>query len=152
VNRFFEYVAKVKYLRITQTDQNCVHKEIKSRLNSGNLGTVQFRVFFSSRLLSSNVKVKIYKIIILPVVLYGCETWSLTLREEHRLRLFENRVQSRIFECKRNEITGKWRKLHSGELHSLYLSANIIRQFRPRRRGGWGMWYAWERRGNCTRL
>jgi hypothetical protein len=60
-------------------------------------------------LLSGNVKVKIYKTIILPVVLYGCETWSLTLREEHRLRVFENRVLRRIFGPKRDEVTGEWR-------------------------------------------
>jgi hypothetical protein len=65
-------------------------------------------------------KVKIYKTIILPAVLYGCETWSLTLGEEHRLRVFENRVLRRIFGPKRDEVMGEWRKLHSGELHNLY--------------------------------
>jgi hypothetical protein len=79
----------------------------------------------SSRLLYRNVKVKIYKTIILPV-LYGCETWSLTLREEHRLRVFENRVMRRIFGPKRDEVTGEWRKLHSEELHNLYSSPDII--------------------------
>jgi hypothetical protein len=86
----------------------------------------------SSRLLSSNVKVKIYKTIILPVVLYGCETWSLTLREENRLRVFENRVLRRIFGPKRDEVTGEWRKLHNEELHILYSSPNIIRQIKSR--------------------
>jgi hypothetical protein len=76
----------------------------------------------SSRLLSRNVKVKIYKTIILAVVLYGCETWTLTLREEHRLRVFENRVLRRIFGLKRDEVTGEWRKLHNEELHNLYSS------------------------------
>jgi hypothetical protein len=76
----------------------------------------------SSRLLSRNVKVKIYKTIILPVVLYGCESWSLTLREEHRLRVFENRVLRRIFGPKRDAVTGEWRKLHNEELHILYSS------------------------------
>jgi hypothetical protein len=61
----------------------------------------------SSRLLSKNLKIRIYKMIILPVVLYGCETWSLTLREEHRLRVFENRVLRRIFGPKRYEVTGE---------------------------------------------
>jgi hypothetical protein len=81
-----------------------------------------------TRLLSTNVKVKIYKIIILPVVLYGCETWSLMLREEHRLWVFDNRVLRRTFGPKRDEVTGEWRKLHNEELHNLYLSPDIIRQ------------------------
>jgi hypothetical protein len=86
----------------------------------------------SSRLLSRNVKVKIYKTIILPIVLYGCETWSLTLREEHRLRMFENRVLRRIFGPKRDKVTGEWRKLHNEELHNLYSSPDIIRQVKSR--------------------
>jgi hypothetical protein len=86
----------------------------------------------SSRLLSRNVKVKIYKTIILPVVLYGCETWSLTIREEHRLRLFENRVLRRIFGPKRDEVTGERRKLHNEELHNLYSSPDTIRQVKAR--------------------
>jgi hypothetical protein len=87
----------------------------------------------SSRLLSRNVTVKIYKTIILPVVLYGCETSSLTLREKHRLRVFENRVLRRIFGPKRDEVTGERRKLHSEELHILYSSPSIIRQIKSRR-------------------
>jgi hypothetical protein len=87
----------------------------------------------SSRLLSRNVKVKIYKTIILPVVLYGCETWSLMLREEHKLRVFENRVLRRIFGPKRDEVTGEWRKLHSEELRNCYSSPDIIRQVKSRR-------------------
>jgi hypothetical protein len=70
-------------------------------------------------LLSKNIKIKIYKTIILPVVLYGCETWSLTLREEQRLRVFENRVLRRISGPMRDEVTGDWRKLHNGEVHNL---------------------------------
>jgi hypothetical protein len=87
----------------------------------------------SSCLLSRNVKVKIYKTIILPVVLYGCETRSLTLREEHRLRVFENRVLRRIFGPKWDEVTGEWRKMHNEELHNLYSSPDIIRQVKSRR-------------------
>jgi hypothetical protein len=87
----------------------------------------------SSRLLSRNVKVKIYKITILTVVLYGCETWSITLREEHRLRVFENRVLRTIFGPKRDEVTGEWRKLHNEELHNLYSSPDIIRQIKSKR-------------------
>jgi hypothetical protein len=86
----------------------------------------------SSRLLSGDVKVKIYKTIILPVVLYGCETWSLTLREEHGLRVFENRVLRSIFGPKRDEVTGEWRKLHNEELHNLYSPPDIIRQVKSR--------------------
>jgi hypothetical protein len=67
------------------------------------------------------------------VVLYGCETWSLTLREEHRLRVFENRVLRRIFGPKRDEVTGGWRKLHTEELHNLYSSPSIIRMIMSRR-------------------
>jgi hypothetical protein len=80
-----------------------------------------------------NLKVKIYKTIILPLVLYGCETWPLTLREEHSLRLFENRVLRRIFGLMRDEVTGEWRKLHNGELHNLCSSPDIIRQIKSRR-------------------
>jgi hypothetical protein len=84
----------------------------------------------SSRLLSRNVQVKIYKTTILPVVLYGCETWSLTLREEHRLKVFENRVLKRISGPKRDEVMGEWRKLHNEELRNLYSSPDIIRQIK----------------------
>jgi hypothetical protein len=83
--------------------------------------------------LSRNLKVKIYKTIILPVVLYGCETWSVTLREEQGLRVFGNRVLRGIFGPKRDEVTGEWRKLHSGELHNLYSSPDFIRQMKSRR-------------------
>jgi hypothetical protein len=76
----------------------------------------------------SVLKIKIYRTIILPVVLYGCETWSLTLREERRLRVL--RV---IFGTKRDEVTGKWRKLHIEELHDLYSSPNIVRVMKSRR-------------------
>jgi hypothetical protein len=76
------------------------------------------------------VKVKIYKTIILPVALYGCETWSLTLREGHRLNLFGNRVARRIFGPKGVEVTGEWRKLHSEELHNLNSSPDIIRHIK----------------------
>jgi hypothetical protein len=86
----------------------------------------------SSSLLSKNVKIKIYRTIILPVVLYGCETWSFTLREECRLRVFENRVLRRIFGPKRNEVTGEWRRLHNN-ICALYASPNIIRVNKSRR-------------------
>jgi hypothetical protein len=78
------------------------------------------------------VKARIYKTIISPVVLYGCETWSPTVREEHKLRMFENRVL-RIFGPKRDGVTGGWRKLHNEELHNLYSSPSIIRIIKSRR-------------------
>jgi hypothetical protein len=78
---------------------------------------------------------KIHKTIILPVVLYVCETWSVTLREECRMRVFENRVLRRIFGPKRDEVTGKWRRLHIEELYALYSSPNIIRVIESRRKG-----------------
>ena len=88
----------------------------------------------SSRLLSKNLKIKIYRSIILPVVLYGCETWSLTLREERRLRVFENRVLRRVFGPKRDEVTGEWRMLRNEELNDLYSLPNIVRVVKSRRR------------------
>ena len=78
-------------------------------------------------------KIKIYRTIIMPVVLYGCETWSLTLREERRLRVFENRVLRRVFGPKRDEVTGEWRKLHNEELSDLYPLPNIVRVVKSRR-------------------
>ena len=91
------------------TNQNSIHEEIKSRLKSGNACYHSVQNLFSSSLLSKKLKIKIYRTIILPVVLYGCGTWLLTLREECRLRVFENRVFRRIFGPKRDEMTGEWR-------------------------------------------
>jgi hypothetical protein len=75
---------------------------------------------FVFSLLSKSIKIKIYRSINLPFVLYGCETWLLTLREEHRLKVFENRVLGRVFGPKRDEVTGEWRKLHNEEINELY--------------------------------
>ena len=87
----------------------------------------------SSSLLSKNLKIKIYRTINLHVVLYGFGTWSLTLREEHRLRVFENRALRRIFGPRRGGVTGEWRKLHNEELNDLYSSPNIVRVIKLRR-------------------
>jgi hypothetical protein len=83
-------------------------------------------IFLSPSLLSKNIRIKIYRTIILPVVLYGCETWSLALREERRLRVFENRVLRRIFGPKKDAVTGEWRRLHYERLYDPY-SSSIIR-------------------------
>ena len=92
----------------------------------------------SSSVLPKNMKIKIYRTISLRVV-YGCETWSLTLREERRLRVFDNRVLRRIFGSKRDKIIGEWRKLQNEELNGLHSSQNIIQLIKSRMRGGRGM-------------
>ena len=132
-NSSIKMVEEFKYLGTTITDQNSIQEEIKSRLKLGNACYHSVQTLLSSRLLSKNLKIKIYRIIIFPVVLYGCETWSLTLREERRLRGFENRVLRKVFGPKRDEVTGEWRKLHNEELNDLYSLPNIVRVVKSRR-------------------
>jgi hypothetical protein len=98
-------VEEFKYLGTTLTDQNFIQEEIKSRLKLGNACYYSVKNILSSSLLYKKLMIKISRTIILPVVLYGCETWSLKLREERRLRVFENRVLRRVFVPKRDEAT-----------------------------------------------
>ena len=105
----------------TLTNQNSVAEEIKGRLRSGNACYHSVQNLLSSRS------------IILPVVLYGCETWSLTLWKEKKLRVFENMVLRRIFGPRRDEVTGEWRRLHNEELNDLYSSPNIVRVIKSKR-------------------
>jgi hypothetical protein len=112
-------VSQFKYLVTTVTNQNLIQMEINRRLNFGNSWCHSVQNLRSSRLLSKNVKIRICKTIIVPVVLYGCESWSLTLREERRLRMFENRVL-------RYNVTEGWWQLRNEELHKLHSSPSTI--------------------------
>ena len=116
-----------------ENHQNSIQEVIRSRLKSGNACYHSVQNLLSSSLLSRNLKIKIYRTIILPVVLYGCETWSLILREKRSLRVFENRVLRKIFGPTREGVTGEWRKLHNEELNDLYCSPNIVRVITSRR-------------------
>jgi len=104
-NSSFGRVEDFKYLGTTLTNHNSIQGEIRNRLKSGKACYHSVQNLLSSSLLSKNLKIKIYKTLIFPVVLYGCEMWSLTLREERRLRVFENRVLRRIFGPKRDKVT-----------------------------------------------
>jgi hypothetical protein len=111
-----------------------MQEENKRRPYFGNACYPSVQNFISSCLLLKNVKIRIYKTIILPMVLCGCETWSLILMEEHRLRVFENRMLRRIFGPRMDEVMGGWRKLHKEELRDLHSSPSIIRIIKSRRR------------------
>jgi len=128
-------VEDFKYLETNITNKYFIAEQIKSRLKSGNACYHLVQNVLSFRLLSKNVKIKMYRIIILHVVLYGCETWSLTLREGRRLRVFENNVLRRIFGPRREEFKEDWKRLHNEELNELYSSLNIVRVIKSRRMG-----------------
>ena len=117
-------------LGTTSSNQNSSQEEIKSGLKSGNACCHSGQNLPGCYLKYKDVD---YRTIILAVVLYGCETWSLTLREERKLREFENRVLRRIFGPRGNEVTGEWKKLHNEELNDLYSSPNIVRVIESRR-------------------
>jgi len=126
-------VEEFKYLGKCLTNQNYTPEEIKSRSRSGNACCHSMQNLLSYRLLSKNLKIKIYRTIILPVVFNGCETWSLTLREERKLRVFENMVLRSIFGPRRDDITGEWWRMHDEKLNDLYHSPNIVRAIKSRR-------------------
>jgi len=134
-NSSFERVEQFKYLGTTLTNHNSIQVEIKSRLKSGNACYHSVQNLLTSGLLSKNLNIKIHRTIILSLVLYGCETWSLISRVERRLRVFENRVLRRIYGPKRDDITGEWRKLHNEELNDFCSAANIIQVIKKNEMG-----------------
>src|SRR5215469_6377263 len=132
-NSSIERVEEFKYLGTTLTNQYSIQEEIKSRLKMENACYYSVQNLLSSSFLSKNLKIKIYRTIILPVILYGCETCSLTLRKERRLRAFENRVLRRAFGPKRGYVTGERRKLHNEEISDLFSLPSTVRLVNSRR-------------------
>jgi len=124
---FIENVEHFEYLRTTLKNRNSLYKEIESRSKSVKACYHSVQSLLSFSALSKNIKFKIYRTIILPVVLYERETLSLTLTEERRPCLLQNSLLRRIFGPKRGEVTGDWKKLHKNELNDLYSSPNVIR-------------------------
>jgi len=146
-NRSFELVEEFKYLGTNLTNQNYIQEEIKSRLKLGNACYHVVQNLLSSSLLSKDSKVKIYRIIILPVVVNGCETWPLTLKEERRTMFFENGAEENIWP-KRDEVTGDWRKLYNEELNGMYSSPTVFQVIKSRRNSWAGhVVHMVERRG-----
>jgi hypothetical protein len=137
VGRFLSVLSKVGTVQIfgkDPHDKNSIQKEIKSRLKSGNVCYHSVQNLLSCSLLSENIKIKLLRTIILPVVWHGCETWSLILRKKRRLRVFENRVLRRIFGPKRGEVKGEGRRRYNEESNDLCPPPpNIIRVTKSRR-------------------
>jgi hypothetical protein len=131
-NISFARVKEFTYLETNLTNLNSFEEEIRNRLKSGNASHHSLQNLLASSLLS-NLKIKIRRTIILPLVLHGCETWSLTLGEKRILRVFENRVLRRLFGPKRYEVTGECRKLHNKKLNDLYSSPNIVWMIKSRK-------------------
>jgi hypothetical protein len=119
---------KFRYLATTVTHRSSMRGEMQSRQDARSAYWRSVRKHFPFRFLSENIEIKIHRRTFLRVHLYGCETWLVTLREGHRLRVFENRVLR-----EREEVAGDWRRLHDEELHHLYRSPHIIRMIRLRR-------------------
>jgi len=120
-------------LGTTLTNQNSIQEEIKSRMKSGNVCYHSVQNLLSYSFLFQNLKIKIYRTIILPVVFYESEIWSLTLRKERRLTVFENRVLRRIFGPRMDEVIGEWIKLYNEKLNDLYSSLTVVRVIKSRR-------------------
>jgi len=140
-------MEEIRYLGRTLRNPNSIQEEIKNRFKSGSACYHSVQNLLSSSLLSKNIKIKIYRTIIL-LVLYGCETWSLTLRAGLGLMVLENMAVKRIFAPKKDEVTGEWGKLRNEGLNDLYFSLNLIRVLKSRMLWASHVARMWETRGH----
>jgi len=125
-NKSFERVEQSRYLGTTITNKFAFRKKLRVDWMQGMLAIIGRRIF-CLLVCYPSIKIKIFRAVILPVVLYGCESWALTLREARRLRMFENKVVRKIFGPKKDEVTAEWRRLHKEEFYDLCSSPNVIR-------------------------